>query len=155
MLHGLEGARPRRLVQLPRAHQPKPEKHRGERRAKLVRQRRQELVLGPARRLRLGAGRPLAGQQLLALRLAPLSRGDIPDDRDAHAPVAEAHLAERELHGEDRAVLAPSEHLTRAPRRAVGRQQAAGILGGEQAAEVVVDDLGGREAEGPLGRRVE
>ena len=68
------------------------------------RQHRQELVLLP-----VGLAELL--DALAQLALQPLALGDVAHDAGEVAPLADVELADRQLHREGRAVLAPPDHL--------------------------------------------
>lgn len=93
-LDHLEGSRGGGRVELLGPQYPGPPEHRGQRRAQLVRQDCHELVLGPGRRLRLGAHGPLPGQQRSSLALDALSLGDVPRN-PGHADNLAGGVADR------------------------------------------------------------
>ena len=63
---------------LPSAQDTDPSQHRRERRAKLVREQGQKLVLRVVRMLRLAARRIFTFEEPFALLLGPLAFGDVP-----------------------------------------------------------------------------
>ena len=109
---------------------------------------------------RIGAG---AGLAVLELANGVPQVGDIAGDAGEHALVAHVQFADREVHGEGGAVLAQADDLAADADDLLlaGGQvvvQVAVVLVpvglGHEHLDVLADDLGGRVAEEPLGRRV-
>ena len=104
-LDDLQGALALARAQVARAQQPVPAQDRGHGRAQLVGHDGQELVLGPAGGLGLGAGRLLELEQAGALRLGLPPLGDVAREGDAELLALELHVVDGDLHGDDAAVL--------------------------------------------------
>ncbi len=109
------------------------------------------------REAQLTLARPQRFLGLLALR-------QVVDDPGEEAAAVESHLADREVEGEDRAVLSPAGHLASEPddaglsRLQIPLQIAVVLLGvrrRHQHVDVATDDLVGPVAEEALARGVE
>ncbi len=87
----VDGARPLTFVELARLQEVGPAHDRVERRAQLVRERGQELVLGPVGRLRVAPRRPLALQEELPFLLDPDALDELAE-LAAHAEEGAEHL---------------------------------------------------------------
>ena len=105
---------------------------------------------------------PLLG--LPEFGLGPLALGNVPDDAGEVAFIPQAELADRQIHREGRAVLAPPDHFPpdADDLRLAGLEVAGevavvlAVVGfGHQQLDVLADDLRGRKAEDALRRRVE
>ena len=147
------------LVEPASAQEIGPAHDRGQRRAQLVRQRGEELVLDPARRLRLRARALRVGQEARTLPVVLLALGDVAG-KGAEAEIATVRDGgDGELEREDGAGRAPRLHLQPRvrvpfPRRQPGeeaRERAALPLREDQLGQGMADRLLARDPERLLG----